>query len=46
MKLRKGFTKTEKNKMLISAETLYGLQVICKYLPSLLAYIFFATIGK
>ena len=41
VKLRKGFTKAEKNNMLISAETLYGLQVTCKYLPSLLVYIFF-----
>ena len=40
VKLKKGFTKAEKNNMLTSAETLYGLQVTCKYLPSLLVYIF------
>ena len=37
VKLREGFTKAERNKMLISAETLYGLQVTCKCFLLILA---------
>eukprot|EP00731_Ephydatia_muelleri_P032133 Em0023g640a len=40
VKLRKGFTKAEKNNMLISAETLYGLQVTCMSFVELVRYLF------